>query len=466
MKRLLSLVASLGLVVLMLGGTTSAVFAWSAPTITPLCSDTAGQYNWTITLPHESNYNIQISPDGGLNWPGNVTFAEGANSYQTSFASMTIRWASDHSSGAGPVTNNVGLCTQPTPTPTPAPTLPTFSTTDCTVIGAAGSITVAGMTGDWQFILEPNDVLLANGTTALAPGTYTYGLRYQGNDQASGTIVIGACPVPTPTPTPTLTLPTFSTTDCTAIGAAGSITVAGMTEGWQFILEPNDVLLANGTTALAPGTYTYGLRYQGNDQTSGTIVIGACPVPTPTPTPTPVLPNPPTLATSCGGSVTFYNVPEGWSVIVDGTKMSTGAVTTETFSETIGSHTYSYLNAAGAPVAGGTFTIVACVIPCIPANNCYFNTPTPTPTPVITPTPTPVPTPVITPTPTPATTPATTPKPTPKPTPRPALPPTNTDGSTGGDGNGIPVSALLIILAGAMVSSRFLLKVRSRVSTR
>jgi len=367
----------------MLGGTCSDVFAWSAPTITPLCSDTAGQYNWTITLPHESNYNIQISPDGGLNWPGNVTFAEGANSYQTSFASMTIRWASDHSSGAGPVTNNVGLCTQPTPTPTPAPTLPTFSTTDCTVIGAAGSITVAGMTGDWQFILEPNDVLLANGTTALAPGTYTYGLRYQGNDQ-----------------------------------------------------------------------------------TSGTIVIGACPVPTPTPTPTPVLPNPPTLATSCGGSVTFYNVPEGWSVIVDGTKMSTGAVTTETFSETIGSHTYSYLNAAGAPVAGGTFTIVACVIPCIPANNCYFNTPTPTPTPVITPTPTPVPTPVITPTPTPATTPATTPKPTPKPTPRPALPPTNTDGSTGGDGNGIPVSALLIILAGAMVSSRFLLKVRSRVSTR
>lgn len=119
------------------------------------------------------------------------------------------------------------------------------------------------------------------GTGAAAGDTIT---AYVSDSQAVTTakLVLTQDSCPTPTPTPAPTPPTFELT-------CENVTVSGMTEGWQFIVEPGDRLLENGPNALPAGDYTYGLRYNGDDQTSGAFTIEACATPTPevTPTPTP-----------------------------------------------------------------------------------------------------------------------------------------------------------------------------------
>jgi hypothetical protein len=108
----------------------------------------------------------------------------------------------------------------PPPTPTPAPVQPTF-------VVSCGLVTVAGITDGWQFIVEPGDLLLVNGKNPLAPGDYTYNLRYNGQDGIgdSGKFSIVACPMPTPTVKPTATPapteePTVPATD--TVGSTGT----------------------------------------------------------------------------------------------------------------------------------------------------------------------------------------------------------------------------------------------------
>lgn len=81
-----------------------------------------------------------------------------------------------------------------------------------------------------------------------------------------------------PPPTP----PTFEVT-------CETVTVDGLTEGWQFIVEPGDQLFGNGKNEVKPGDYTYGLRYNGDDIDSGKFTVEQCATPTATPTskPTP-----------------------------------------------------------------------------------------------------------------------------------------------------------------------------------
>jgi len=552
MKRIFAFIASLGLVALMLGGTTSAVFAVSVsdgtslplPVITVICPQTADSqgpgvtdFNWYISLYGTGpNYNMDWSTNG-TDWSGPNDWSDqgdplspsgwGQPLTTTSYSdnggnTLWVRWTSDPGVVTGPISNN---CTIPLPPVT-------------TCAGAAGgTASFSDVPAGWKLVLHgpgANDwssVTSGFGSIALAPGSYTYQWRDAAdNDQnqtnGQGSFIINACaPLP-----PVLTCggaASFSDVPAgwylalqgpgandwnTVTSGFDSIALAPGTYHYQWrdagandqnqtngsgdftivacVVPPPPVLTCGGTAsfsdvvpagwylalqgpgandftkitsgfnslALAPGTYHYQWRdAAGNDQNqtngSGDFTISAC-----------VVPNPPTLATSCGGSVTFSGLPEGWSIIIDGTKVKLLENTTQTFAETVGVHTYSYLDAAGAPVAGGTFTIVACVIPCIPANNCFFNTPTPTPTPVITATPTPV----ITATPTPITTPMPTPITTPTPTPVtiPAtLPPTNSSGPLDGPGPGAPVSGLVLLCAGALLGVLSLF-VRRRTMTR
>ena len=90
-----------------------AAFAWSPPTITPLCSDVPGQYNWTVTLASgESNYNFQSSTDG-TSWSSDISGVSGGNALTTSSATLFVRWSADTNSKTGPVVNTVGPCTLP-----------------------------------------------------------------------------------------------------------------------------------------------------------------------------------------------------------------------------------------------------------------------------------------------------------------------------------------------------------------
>ena len=90
-----------------------AAFAWSPPTITPLCSDVPGQYNWTVTLASgESNYNFQSSTDG-TSWSSDISGMSGSNALSTSSATLYVRWSADTNSKTGPVVNTVGPCTLP-----------------------------------------------------------------------------------------------------------------------------------------------------------------------------------------------------------------------------------------------------------------------------------------------------------------------------------------------------------------
>jgi len=141
----------------------------------------------------------------------------------------------------------VGACQTPSQSPSPTPT-PTDPPTPTPTLAPTPTPTLAP---------TPTPTLAPTPTPTLAP-----------------------TPTPTLAPTPTPTLapvpPTFETT-CEAI------TVSGVTDGWQFIVEPGDLLLTDGQTALAPGDYTYGLRFMGQDITSGTFTIEACATPTPQP---------------------------------------------------------------------------------------------------------------------------------------------------------------------------------------
>jgi Prealbumin-like fold domain len=109
--------------------------------------------------------------------------------------------------------------------------------------------------------------------------------------------------------------------------------------------------------------------------------------PPPPPPPTPV------VSTACGGSVTFTNVLAGWTYRIDSTTGTATAATTTSvgpLAEGLGLHTYQFMNAAGAIVASGSFTIVACSVS-IPGPNPVSPSPSPSPSasPSVSPSPTP-----------------------------------------------------------------------------
>ena len=98
----------------------SRVFGWSSPTITSACSNDPTVNNWTVTLAHESNYNMQWADNAGFSGATDVTMAEGANALSTpsSVTTLYVRWASDYSSSSS-ATWDGGLCSTPPPSETP-----------------------------------------------------------------------------------------------------------------------------------------------------------------------------------------------------------------------------------------------------------------------------------------------------------------------------------------------------------
>ena len=152
-RRVPALVAALALFAMLIPLTTAVVFAWAPPTIASVCSNDSSVNNWTITLAHESDYNMQWADNSSFIGATNVTMAQGVNALATSSSVTTlyVRWASDHNSSSH-ATWSGGTCSTPSPSPTayqsfPAPTdtpvvtappttPPTQAPTDTPVVGA------------------------------------------------------------------------------------------------------------------------------------------------------------------------------------------------------------------------------------------------------------------------------------------------------------------------------------------
>lgn len=129
--RVPALVAALALFAMLIPLTTAVVLAWAPPSITSVCSNDPTVNNWTVTLAHESNYNMQWADNAGFSGATDVTMAEGANALSTpsSVTTLYVRWASDYSSSSS-ATWNGGTCSTPPPTlpPTAPPTAPPTGT--------------------------------------------------------------------------------------------------------------------------------------------------------------------------------------------------------------------------------------------------------------------------------------------------------------------------------------------------
>ena len=117
--RVPALVAALALFAMLIPLTTAVVLAWSPPSISSVCSNDANVHNWTVTLAHESNYDMQWADNSGFVAATNVTMVQGTNALSTSASVTTLylRWASDHNS-SNSATWSGGLCSTPAPTQT------------------------------------------------------------------------------------------------------------------------------------------------------------------------------------------------------------------------------------------------------------------------------------------------------------------------------------------------------------
>ena len=275
MRKFVALIAA-AMLVMGLAGTAlgNVTPQWAKPAVTANCAPDTDHYAWTVTLSGtENNYGFQWSFDNDGPWT-KADGVKGDNALVTPRGGDTlyVRWDSDHGS-IGHATANGDLCVKP-------PEPPVVQTSDCTVIDGQGAITVTGLVADFEPSVSVHkgsvdgEVALSitkDGTYPLDPGDYnwTYGDKTGGGGPGHD-FTIGACPRPTPAPV----LPTFQTS-CEAI------TVTGVTDGWQFIVEPGDMLLTDGTTALAPGDYSWNARFNGDDIDSGKFSIEACATPPP-----------------------------------------------------------------------------------------------------------------------------------------------------------------------------------------
>jgi hypothetical protein len=247
MKRLLSLVAAFALLALSAG----SVFA-DTHTKLVVNTETCGSATFTLTGAEEGKEYQIVIMGPGVPIVDTITLKLDPQDYKVQLQSRenkdksTLQRNNDWENVGKPkdftvkacpppcewnpdISSTDEACVEPTPEPTPKPVLPTFQT-------SCEAITVAGVTEGWQFIVEPGDKLLSNGKTALEPGKYTYGLRYEGNDIDSGSFTIDACatekpnvtPKPTPKPTSTVeateetTLPPTDTISSTTGGTGGN----------------------------------------------------------------------------------------------------------------------------------------------------------------------------------------------------------------------------------------------------
>lgn len=117
--RVPALVAALALFAMLIPLTTAVVLAWAPPSIASVCSNDPTVNNWTVTLAHESNYNMQWADNSGFSGATDVTMAEGANALSTpsSVTTLYVRWASDYSSSSSGTWDG-GTCSTPPPTQT------------------------------------------------------------------------------------------------------------------------------------------------------------------------------------------------------------------------------------------------------------------------------------------------------------------------------------------------------------
>ena len=238
-----------------------AAFAWSPPTITPLCSDVQGQFNWTVTLASgESNYNYQSSTDG-TSWSSNISGASGSNALSTASATLYVRWSADTNSKTGPVVNTVGPCTTAKITICHA----TDSNANPYVINEpdeTGDVSGhASHTGPvWDSTLKGQHIQWGDIIPPFVNGDVTFpGLNWDAIGQA---IWNNNCKIPPP-PTPVVSISKSNNTDgSVAAGSSVAYTltlhVANGPAGATTIVDQLPTGIGSATSITGGGTYDAG----------------------------------------------------------------------------------------------------------------------------------------------------------------------------------------------------------------
>ena len=468
MKRILSLVASLGLVTLMLGVTTGSVLAWT-PDASPACAAN-GQVTWTVTIHFDKllGRSFTVSDGSDVLASGGATSTDGQQVVVTAPAGDTITVAEAEGLGRDAQTTSKNFTS-------------TLVCTATVTFHKAITSTLTGPNQPGNFLITLTGGATYSGTDGqtvqVLPGDYTLteqqidgyvsadgGGCYQSNTPGTDALADDVGPTVTFTAGNSYVcgfnnqwappLPTVTVNQCATYNGTGSVTISGLVDGLEVEVGQQGgevhIYTQDGTVNLGPGTYWWvvqdaqGHTYPTNTATDNQpFTIGACPAP-----PVPV------LAQTCGGSVSFTGAPAGWVLSIDGTVAGTvgGTGAIGPISVTPGAHTYTFsLNEV--TWASGKFAIVACPSPpCTVANGCIPPSPSPSvspsPAPSVSPSPTPTP-------PAPSAKPVATPKITPPPT------------STGGTGApGAPSTALFFVLAVLVIGSAGTLLFTRRVGSR
>ena len=228
-----------------------AAFAWSPPTITPLCSDVQGQYNWTVTLASgESNYNYQSSTDG-TSWSSDISGVSGSNALSTSSATLYVRWSADTNSKTGPVVNTVGRCTTPKITICHA----TASDTNPYVTETVDEASIENPSGHGSSGVNAGDII-----PPFTDGSFSFaGQNWDPNGQA---IWSNGCKIPTP-PTPVVSISKSNSTDgSVAAGSSVNYTltlhVTNGPAGATTIVDTLPTGIGSATSITGGGTYDSG----------------------------------------------------------------------------------------------------------------------------------------------------------------------------------------------------------------
>ncbi|MDQ6859247.1 MAG: LPXTG cell wall anchor domain-containing protein [Chloroflexota bacterium] len=104
------IIATLVLSVFMFGGEAGA---WSAPTLRAVCAPSGTQLGWTITLPQENDFKIDMAFNSAFTGATTTNFGTaGAHAFTTARGGTTlwVRWSSDHAVNTSAVANTT-LCT-------------------------------------------------------------------------------------------------------------------------------------------------------------------------------------------------------------------------------------------------------------------------------------------------------------------------------------------------------------------
>ena len=238
--------------------------------------DKAADITWgDIIPPYDYPYETTFHYSG-MNWSdlGKAFYNNGCNiptptatTVKTTVfdASTNTAWTDTEQEAASAYDTAVIVRPSAIPLPTGTVTYTFFTNNSCTGTGVSAG--VKNLTG----LAVP----VSDTQSSLAAGAYSFQAKYSGDRLYAGST--SSCEPFSVLAKPAPVIPTITT------ACGGSVTIAGLPEGWHVVVEPGDHFFGNGTFPLGLGSYNWQLRdAQQNDQNgegqSGSFSIVACPV--------------------------------------------------------------------------------------------------------------------------------------------------------------------------------------------